>query len=163
MNDTSFLSGIIGMIGGFFIVIIIFAVLQIIGNWKMYEKAGRPGWHSIIPYLNIYDLFTMAGFSNTWSIIGAVGSVVALVFTISGIAGGSDLMSGLGGFLCVICWGITGIMQLMTCFMLPSRFGKSAGAGFLFLFLPAIAVMVAGFSDSWVYTAKETENAVQLK
>lgn len=30
-------------------------------NWRVYEKAGRKGWESIIPFYNIYVFFTIAG------------------------------------------------------------------------------------------------------
>ncbi len=35
-------------------------VLTIIALWKIFEKAGKPGWHAIIPFLNIYDLFQIS-------------------------------------------------------------------------------------------------------
>ena len=33
------------------------AVLAIIGMWKVFEKAGEPGWAAIIPFYNAYVLF----------------------------------------------------------------------------------------------------------
>jgi hypothetical protein len=33
------------------------AVLAIIGMWKVFEKAGEPGWAAIIPFYNSYVLF----------------------------------------------------------------------------------------------------------
>lgn len=30
-------------------------------TWRVYEKAGRKGWESIIPFYNIYVFFTIAG------------------------------------------------------------------------------------------------------
>ncbi len=30
-------------------------ILQVIAYWKIFTKAGKPGWHSIIPYLNDWD------------------------------------------------------------------------------------------------------------
>ena len=31
-----------------------FAVLAIVAMWKIFEKAGKPGWAAIIPFYNIY-------------------------------------------------------------------------------------------------------------
>ena len=42
-----------GMISA--IVALVWYVLVVIGDWKLFEKAGKKGWHSIIPILNIYD------------------------------------------------------------------------------------------------------------
>ena len=51
----------------FFIISMIFTlallVLLIAAQWKIFEKAGRPGWHAIIPFLNSYDLFDI-GWGN---------------------------------------------------------------------------------------------------
>ena len=35
-------------------------VLAIIGFWKMFEKAGEPGWKALIPIYNLYILFKIA-------------------------------------------------------------------------------------------------------
>ncbi len=37
-------------------------ILLLIGMWKMYSKAGEPGWASIIPLYNLYVLFKI-----TWA------------------------------------------------------------------------------------------------
>ena len=34
-------------------------VLQVIGDWKLFKKAGKKGWHSIMPILNIYDEYEL--------------------------------------------------------------------------------------------------------
>ena len=32
-------------------------VLTLIALWKIFVKAGKPGWHALIPFLNVYDIF----------------------------------------------------------------------------------------------------------
>ena len=46
-----------------FILVIYLAiiVLCIAGLWKMYEKAGQPGWGCLIPFYNIYLMCRIAG------------------------------------------------------------------------------------------------------
>ena len=41
------------------IIVLIFA-----GFWKMFEKAGKPGWAGIIPIYNLYVLVKISG--NAW-------------------------------------------------------------------------------------------------
>lgn len=45
--------------------IIIFYTLSLflilIGVYRMLKKAGKPGWHVFIPFLNLYDLFSISG------------------------------------------------------------------------------------------------------
>ena len=50
-----------GLIGGFtffffFLIILAYVVLTIIANWKIFEKAGKEGWKSLIPIYNTYTL-----------------------------------------------------------------------------------------------------------
>ena len=52
----------------FFVAIIYIAilVLYIASFWKLFEKAGRPGWEAIIPFYNIYMLFKIGGKPGWW-------------------------------------------------------------------------------------------------
>jgi hypothetical protein len=47
------------------IIWIVLAILFIVAMWKLFEKANVPGWHCIIPFLNIYDEFKIA-WGNGW-------------------------------------------------------------------------------------------------
>ncbi len=44
----------------------ILLVWTIICRWKMFQKAGLPGWGAIIPFYNIYLRFKMAGMWGWW-------------------------------------------------------------------------------------------------
>ncbi|HRX57652.1 MAG TPA: DUF5684 domain-containing protein [Eubacteriales bacterium] len=44
------------------------AVLAIIALWKIFEKAGEPGWGAIIPFYNAYLLFKIT-WGNGWSFL----------------------------------------------------------------------------------------------
>ncbi len=78
-------------VGGFFalstILLILLAVyvVQIVAFWKLFEKAGIPGWKSIIPIYNIWLLFEMAGKPGWWALvyIGAAIPVFGFVFGIA--------------------------------------------------------------------------------
>lgn len=41
---------------GFALVILAFAVLMMVSYWRIYQKAGQPGWAAIIPIYNIIIL-----------------------------------------------------------------------------------------------------------
>lgn len=55
-----------GSLGGIFSLAML--VLIIIGQWKMFEKAGKPGWATFVPIYNIYCLFDIA-FGNGWAML----------------------------------------------------------------------------------------------
>ena len=42
------------------IISLVLCVLAIAGAWKVFVKAGIPGWHSLIPILNTYDICKIA-------------------------------------------------------------------------------------------------------
>jgi hypothetical protein len=43
------------------LIAIIAAVIAMMGLWRTFEKAGKPGWLSLIPFLNFYLLIEIAG------------------------------------------------------------------------------------------------------
>lgn len=47
------------------IIGLIFGVLVLIGMWKIFSKAGVPGWGAIIPFYNMYLLFKIS-MGNGW-------------------------------------------------------------------------------------------------
>jgi hypothetical protein len=51
------------------LVFLVAYVVMIIGMWKMFEKAGRPGWQSIVPIYNWWVLAEMAGKPGWWSLL----------------------------------------------------------------------------------------------
>ena len=56
-------------------------VLMIVSGWKIYEKAGQPGWASIIPIYNIIVMLKIVG-KPLWWIIMLIIPGVNLVFAI---------------------------------------------------------------------------------
>lgn len=39
---------------GYDIAVYIFLILSVAGLWKIFEKAGQPGWKAVVPFLNFY-------------------------------------------------------------------------------------------------------------
>lgn len=42
-----------------------FSIVILVGMWKVFVKAGKPGWACIVPFYNTYCLFDMT-FGNGW-------------------------------------------------------------------------------------------------
>ena len=51
------------------IVCLVIALVFIIGMWKMFVKAGQPGWAILIPIYNIYILMKIAGKPGWWLVL----------------------------------------------------------------------------------------------
>lgn len=63
----------------------VIAVLVIVGRWKMYEKAGEPGWASLIPFYSEYILFKIAwgnGVLFLLMLIPVVNLVIGIMLSI---------------------------------------------------------------------------------
>ena len=66
---------------GTYIFAIVVAVIMIAAMWKVFTKAGKPGWASIIPIYNIIVLLSIAG-KPTWWFILLLIPIVNLVIAI---------------------------------------------------------------------------------
>lgn len=57
---------------------IIWIIFVIAGSWKMFEKAGKPGFGAIIPIYNVYCLFDLA-WGNGWLMLTMLIPIVNIV------------------------------------------------------------------------------------
>lgn len=116
--DMSTLGSVITQYLGFMTVIY---VLLIIAMWKIFTKAGKPGWASIVPIYNVIVMFQIIGL-NPWLLllylIPVVNFVVAIVFSI------------------------------VQASRLSKAFGKGTGFALGLFFLNPIFLLMLGFGDS---------------
>jgi len=54
---------------GFFVIIIAIYLLTIAGMWKVFVKAGKPGWAAIIPIYNYIVLCEIVGKPIWWFLL----------------------------------------------------------------------------------------------
>lgn len=73
----------------FFLIVIFLAIFYIVIYWKLFEKAGKEGWKSIIPIYNTIVLLDIIGykwyyiFMPLLVIIPIIGPILLLLFMIS--------------------------------------------------------------------------------
>lgn len=79
-NVPSAGAGIAGVI--FLIFYLAILVLILAGAWKMFVKAGQPGWGAIIPILNMYFLLKIVGRPIWWIILMFIPIVSLVVYII---------------------------------------------------------------------------------
>jgi hypothetical protein len=64
----------------FFIVPLLIALVTIAGMWKVFTKAGQPGWAAIIPIYNVYILVSeIAGRDTLWVVLCILFSPILIV------------------------------------------------------------------------------------
>jgi hypothetical protein len=49
--------------------VLLIPVVTIVSIWKVFVKAGRPGWASLIPFYNIYVLLEIADYPGWWFLL----------------------------------------------------------------------------------------------
>ena len=80
-------NAIMGLSAGVMILALIAAVFGIVVSWKIFEKAGQPGWASLIPIYNVVVMLRIAGKPEWWIIlmlipfVNLVVAIMALVAT----------------------------------------------------------------------------------
>lgn len=47
---------------------LLFSAVMLLANWFLFEKAGEPGWMSLIPFLSSYKLFEIV-YGNGWKFL----------------------------------------------------------------------------------------------
>lgn len=80
MDDTyAVVAG--GILLAYLVVALVVAVIVLVGMWKVFVKAGKPGWGAIIPFYNLYCLYEMS-FGTGWLFLLTFVPCVNLVMMI---------------------------------------------------------------------------------
>lgn len=64
-NDVLYQTIGAGVAIAYLIVILVISILTLVALWKIFVKAGKPGWACIIPFYSTYCLFDIA-WGNGW-------------------------------------------------------------------------------------------------
>ena len=149
-------------------------VLMVIALWKIFKKAGKPGWHAIIPFLNMYDLFIIA-WKKKVGVAMLILSICTFVITIAGVImfvvglGGSFIsffahgyridngisgpvtmfIVGLGLMLLGACCSITcAVFMIINYVKLGKAFGKSGGFLVGLALVPIVFLCILAFGSA---------------
>lgn len=64
---------------------IVFIVLMIAAMWRVFSKAGQPGWAALIPIYNVYIMCKVAGRPGWWlllMLIPFVNLIIAIILSV---------------------------------------------------------------------------------
>ena len=95
------------------IVGLLIALLLIVAMWKVFTKAGQPGWASIIPIYNLYVWCKIVGRPWWWILLMLIPFVNFIILIILCIDMAKSFGKGAGfgiglAFLGIIFWPILG-------------------------------------------------------
>ena len=125
--DSGF--GILFVIYMLFVVAVY--VITVIGLWKMYVKAGRPGWAAIIPVYNWWVWVEIIERPRWWFWV-LVGSVLLSWVPIVGIV------------LSIAMF----VLYQLGCLDMAKRFGQGTGYGIGLWLLPFVFAPILGFGSA---------------
>ena len=127
-NGSAALSGVM-LIFVLIIMIIVFAVgiLQIVAMWKLFKKAGRPGWASIVPIYSLIVLLDIIGYKWYYVFLFLLGWI--------------PVIGDLAFLVFLIHYDIK----------LSKAFGQDVGYGIGLAFLPLIFIPIFAFSKNINY------------
>jgi hypothetical protein len=82
----------------FFVVWLAIVALVIAGFWKVFVKAGEPGWASLVPIYNLVVLLKIAGKPLWWLVLLLIPVVnfIALIMVGMGVAQNFGKGAGFG-------------------------------------------------------------------
>lgn len=124
----------------FFIGIIIVSIIVLIARWKLFKKAGRKPWESLIPIHSDIVEFELGGIETYWYF---VNYVVLIPF-----------LGWFFGWIAIIA------INFWRCIALSKSFGKSTGFGVLMGFFPFVAYPMLAFGNSQ-YIGPQTNTSSQ--
>ena len=47
----------------------VFILICAVSQWRIYQKAGKPGWAAILPFYNLYVLLKIVGKPGWWMLL----------------------------------------------------------------------------------------------
>jgi hypothetical protein len=76
---------LLAFLGIIFIPCLIIWLISIIGQWKVYSKAGQPGWAAIIPIYNVIVMLQIVGKPIWWIFLFLIPcvNIIFAVWTIN--------------------------------------------------------------------------------
>ncbi len=149
---------IIFIIFGFIIILsMIPAIIQLIGTWKTFKKAGKGGWEALIPYYSQYVQFKISGVSP-WFLLMYLVPIILLplifwsefVFEISNDPALIIPVIVVNLLVCASSIALT-VLQCYAFHKLAKSFGKDIGFTIGLIFFPWVFLPIIGFSKSITY------------
>ena len=80
---TAAMAGPMGMVFG--IVLLVISIVSLVAAWRIFTKAGQPGWAAIIPFYNLYILLKIIQKPVWWIILFLIPYVNIVMAFLMGV------------------------------------------------------------------------------
>ena len=125
---------LLSIVSAYGLLVLAIVVVIIVGKWKVYKKAGKPGWASVVPFYNDYIEFLLF-WGNGWLFI-----VPILLGVFSPIP-----------ILGQVCWLLIVVIRGFRCYKEAESFGQGLGFALGLFFLKQIFICLLGFGEKYEY------------
>jgi hypothetical protein len=117
-------TGLAAFLGAYLVFILALAVFYVVCQWKIFTKAGVPGWIALIPIYNYWKLCEIVGRPGWWSL--------------------SFLLS----FIPLVGWIVPLVVAIIVMVDLAKSFGKEPIFALLLILLPIIGLPMLAFGSA---------------
>lgn len=122
-------------------IAVIWGILQIIADWKIFTKAGEAGWKSIIPIYNYHVEYNLC-----WT--GSFGVVFGVAYCVLNYLNRAESMPNWQTLLVSVLAILACVLHFIESKRLARAFGKGTGFGVFLFLLGPIARLVLGFGSA---------------
>ena len=145
--------GLIGItslivLGGIYLVIaLIWWLLQIIANWRIFTKAGEAGWKSIIPVYSDYVSYRIAWQTSYFWLTFILGIVASCIQGFANPDGNNTMLLMIVSLIRIVI----AVISILYSFKLAKAFGRGTGFALGLIFLSPIFMLILGFGNDRYY------------
>jgi len=113
-----------GLITAYLVIVIPIVLIAIVAIWRIFTKAGQPGWAVLIPFYNLY-IYSQVVKRPGWWMLLYFASIIPVV-----------------GSLAVL------FVSIIDSLRLAKLFGKSSGFGVGIILLGVVFLPILAFGDA---------------
>lgn len=129
-------------------------ILQLVAWWRVFTKAGQPGWKSLIPIYSTYIQFKIAWdtqyfwLSVSLSVAAAIASLLGAAILLVSATVISGMVCTVLALLVLAASVATFIINILLLYHLSLVFGHGTGFTLGLLFLQPIFILILGLGSS---------------
>lgn len=151
MDSSDVMAGL-AVLGVIFLVIALIAlaicVIVVVCQWKLFKKAGEPGWAAIIPIYNTFVMSKIAFGNYNWAFVflalWIVQMIISVMQSVLSVID-SDIVVILGLFISLVSIVISlayAVVSGIITFFFSKSFGKSTTWNVLMIFFSPIMLIL---------------------
>lgn len=151
-GNTEMLGVAMGALAVYLVVALVVVVLILVAQWKIFKKAGEPGWKCLIPIYSQYVQYRFTWKTSMFWVLIALAAVTAVLegaFEVTEVsAAGSSAVTVLIMLINLVIMIATLVIEIIAMNKLAKSFGKGAGFTVGLILLQPIFLMILGFGSS---------------